>query len=293
MDRNHDEDNVRVVVKYLLSPRGTPGLLMLSGMGVLWLGQAFKNDIDANNYSLFLAIGFFGAVFGALGLIFQYLQTGFSRRNQPAEDVALQRLSAVVDELVNSHAQLAARFSQGASSQVEQSISDVVMGSRPRSPLTPDQRAGLVEEVRSFINAEAAGDLLAKLREDLASQQEHLRKDLFEVRAESVSARLRKELASLERRGNVNLVLGGAATLVGLGLLGYFVVGANVDMRSVPSLLAHYLPRITLVLFIQVFAYFFLKLYKASLLDIKYYQNELTSHESRVLAVAPTSPRFQ
>lgn len=49
--------------------------------------------------------------------------------------------------------------------------------------------------------------------------------------------------------------------------------------------MVHFGPRLTLALFLQIFAYFFLRLYKSSLSEIKYYQNELTNIETKRLAL--------
>ena len=40
-----------------------------------------------------------------------------------------------------------------------------------------------------------------------------------------------------------------------------------------------------MAIFIEVFSFFFLKLYKSGLADILYYQNELTNLESKFLAL--------
>jgi hypothetical protein len=46
-----------------------------------------------------------------------------------------------------------------------------------------------------------------------------------------------------------------------------------------------FVPRISLVLLIEMFAYFFLRLYKSTLTEIKYFQNEITSIEAKYLAL--------
>jgi len=51
------------------------------------------------------------------------------------------------------------------------------------------------------------------------------------------------------------------------------------------KLLSYYLPKLSLVLFVEVFSFFFLRLYKESLDEIKYFQNELTNAELRFLAM--------
>lgn len=45
------------------------------------------------------------------------------------------------------------------------------------------------------------------------------------------------------------------------------------------------MPRIALAVAVEVVAFFFLRLYKYSISDIKYYQNELTNIELKALAV--------
>jgi len=49
--------------------------------------------------------------------------------------------------------------------------------------------------------------------------------------------------------------------------------------------LEHFLPRVSLVILVEVFAYFFLRLYKESLDDIKYFQTEITRVEMKTLAL--------
>jgi hypothetical protein len=43
--------------------------------------------------------------------------------------------------------------------------------------------------------------------------------------------------------------------------------------------------RITLVAFIEIFSFFFLKLYKQNIGDIKYFQNEVTNVDMKLLAL--------
>ena len=63
------------------------------------------------------------------------------------------------------------------------------------------------------------------------------------------------------------------------------MLGAAINYASIPDLLSHFIPRISIAVFIEVFSFFFLKLYKASLQEIKYFQNELTNIEMRGVAL--------
>jgi hypothetical protein len=99
-----------------------------------------------------------------------------------------------------------------------------------------------------------------------------------------INSRLESEVQNLAKRGNINLILGMSTTLTGLGILGYSVFNAP-DLKTTIELASHFIPRISLVLLIEVFAYFFLKLYKQSLSEIKYFQNEITNIESKFLGL--------
>jgi hypothetical protein len=94
--------------------------------------------------------------------------------------------------------------------------------------------------------------------------------------------RFQQEIQSLGRRGNLNLVIGIMTTILGVGVLGYVVFAeADADSSDHWRYAAHFIMRLSIALFIQVFAYFFLRLYKAGLEDIRYYQNEMTNMEAK------------
>ncbi len=97
--------------------------------------------------------------------------------------------------------------------------------------------------------------------------------------------RLETEIESLTRRSNINLVIGVITTLLAVGLLAYVVLSDKLSSTDIGTVLLHFLPRLSIVIFIETFSYFFLRLYKSGLSDIKYYQNELTNIEARHLAL--------
>ena len=80
---------------------------------------------------------------------------------------------------------------------------------------------------------------------------------------ETAGLRLRQELAALSRRGNLNLVIGTLTTCAAVGLLIYMVLGHTATGTTISDLLAYYIPRISTVIFIEIFGFFFLRLYKA------------------------------
>jgi hypothetical protein len=75
----------------------------------------------------------------------------------------------------------------------------------------------------------------------------------------------------------------------GIGILVYFIINGSFytksDSYDLAKFTIDFLPRISIIILIEVFAYFFLRLYKVSLNDAKYFQNESTNLESKFLAL--------
>ncbi len=139
------------------------------------------------------------------------------------------------------------------------------------------------DEILNRIRIKIEANAVENYQSDIVSMVEERLKiknyeDLF---FKSVN-RLELEIQNLGRRGNVNLVLGIFTTISGLGFLVYSVFNAP-PTNSIMELLSHFVPRISLVLVVEIFAYFFLKLYKQSLSEIKYFQNEITNIECKYL----------
>jgi hypothetical protein len=99
---------------------------------------------------------------------------------------------------------------------------------------------------------------------------------------ENAKVRLQKEVFALGTRAHVNLVIGIIITVVGLFLLWTFI---NEGVFSSSDGAYVFSARISLVLLIQVFSYFFLRLYKNGLDEIKYFQNEITNLDHFLTAI--------
>lgn len=95
--------------------------------------------------------------------------------------------------------------------------------------------------------------------------------------------RIEEQIENLKRRGTINLFLGMLLSIVGL----YFLssITKTTGYQSFQDLLINITPRTLLVIFIEIFSFFFLNLYKKSLDEVKYFQNELTNLEAKYLAL--------
>lgn len=112
------------------------------------------------------------------------------------------------------------------------------------------------------------------------------RGDVFRA-FETTENRLLKEIGNLTRRANINLTIGGVIAFIGIAGLTAFVFSTSKDIESlsVLSLVVHWVVRLSLVALVEIFAFFFLRIYKTELTSIQYYQDELTSIESRKIAL--------
>lgn len=98
--------------------------------------------------------------------------------------------------------------------------------------------------------------------------------------------RLMDEIDGLKRRANTNMILGAIIAFVGvLGLVAFILGEPEQPETDISLLLVHWVTRLSLVSFVEIFAFFFLKMYKTELLSIQYYQDELTGIESRKIAL--------
>jgi len=141
--------------------------------------------------------------------------------------------------------------------------------------LKASMEEGLGEEVLKIIESKYSDALLEGTRFS------ELKQDLLPIKI-----RLSEEVDALGRRNNINLALGVITTLAAVGILGYMVWGNRAfSVTDTTALLSYYVPRLSLAVFIQVFAYFFLRLYRSGLDEIKYFQNELTNVEMKLVAL--------
>lgn len=166
--------------------------------------------------------------------------------------------------------------------------------------LTAEERGLVVNGAIKSASSEAIKEVFALEAEKFES---HLADNLGLDRLASISKssveRLMREISDLRLRSNINLLIGMTITAGGLWLLWTTVSivdasellktlasgGAESDSQFLKSLILPIIPRVLLVVFVEVFAYFFLRLYRNGLSEIKYFQNELTNIESKLTAI--------
>lgn len=95
--------------------------------------------------------------------------------------------------------------------------------------------------------------------------------------------RIKTEIQNLKRRATINLSLGVTLSCAAL-LVFFFLVYNEKPDEDYQKVFLHFASRVGLVVFVELLAYFFLKLYKSTLTSVQYYHNELTNIETRKIA---------
>ncbi len=96
----------------------------------------------------------------------------------------------------------------------------------------------------------------------------------------SIISRIELEITRLTKRSYLNLCIGGVSFAVGLAIL-----LSSGEWYEASSQIQEILPRISVVALTEIVVIFFLSFYKRNLDDIKYYQNELTNVDFKILSI--------
>lgn len=262
----------------------------LIGVAVTLLAILLPNYIEyigPFSRSLFSFIPPVMFLLSGFAILMIYLQTGFSKKLELSTDILRYE-----DELENIKNHIAHGNGIGNNefnklkNEIDELKEELLNNSSINAAITAEHKEELVillkKEILDKSTDQASLELLQKLQNQIVDSDNS--KEIESIFSRTLE-RLYKETSALSRRGNLNLSLGILTTIVGLAILGYFVVEIDSVPEDKVAFIAYFIPRLSLVILIEVFAYFFLKLYKSSLGEIKYFQNEMTNTEAKYIAL--------
>ncbi|TLF46071.1 hypothetical protein FEI13_17095 [Halomonas urmiana] len=151
--------------------------------------------------------------------------------------------------------------------------------------LGDEEKNELVNSLKKQIAAAASSDYLNEIKLELGKDIDESASSRLEKHFLGTMKRLSNEINELGKRAKVNLIIGSVAALSGVSVFVLFVLEKTSPGAVDTYLITDFAPRISLVIVIEIFAYFFLGLYKSNLSEIKYFHNELTNVESKYLAL--------
>lgn len=217
-------------------------------------------------------------------LLLNYLRTGrLFHSSSPHEDLLREELSLTREEfkeraLINEH-------NSKIYSDIEQLKKVLSDNNLKDSVLSESEKISITSELKKEIFENTSESILLEIKEKYSKE---IRKDKYlkDLRSQCkhIRNRLMAEIEALGRRGNLNLVIGVITTIAAGAILASTVLSGNHQLTQ-EEIVAYYAPRLTLSIFIEIFSFFFLRLYKAGLSEIKYFQNELTNAEMKFIAI--------
>lgn len=151
--------------------------------------------------------------------------------------------------------------------------------------LTDHQTEELVSTLKEQLLASSSEELLEDLREKTNRVLERRTSERLSIHFDKTIRRLSTEIQSLEKRSRVNLIIGSLTAFAGVSIFILFIFGSATDSTAQSFLATEFAPRISLVIVIELFAYFFLGLYKSNLSEIKHFHNEVTNIEQKHMAL--------
>ena len=178
-------------------------------------------------------------------------------------------------------------LSSNVSKYYEKDIQDRLKENKGASlEISMEEREALFKNLKSNLGSDLSQNILTEIESKYSKEiVEKSRLSEIKNQFEVTKVRLNSEIEALSRRGNLNLIIGIITTLIAIGLLAYIVLNSNIKFIEYSELISHYVPRLSLIIFIEVFSFFFLKLYKNSLEGIKYFQNEMTNVEIKFISL--------
>ena len=144
------------------------------------------------------------------------------------------------------------------------------------------QGQAVLQQIKDQIIEGINPEFFERLNEKMKSEYRadtRMRTAVIQSEFEILRRRLKQMIVELNKRANYNLIIGVVITLSAIGMIVFFIYSNPYLIETLPTEeKAWYLvPRMSLAVFLEVFAFFFLRLYKLNLTDVKYFQNELTN----------------
>lgn len=230
------------------------------------LANAFEAGYGISRVAI-IVVAFIICGGGLSGLLLEYLKGNLIRASSDyrASD-ALESLENEIQSLQLSYKNLLEKSTSSSSKEID---IDALSSSIRKEALSQLPRQLTIELENKFASKSADYSQIGLMRENLSK----------------TSYRLREGIEQSIRRSNLNLIIGIMTTALAAGILAWIAFETKPDFENLTKLLGHYIPRLTTIVFVEVFAFFFLRLYKTGLQEIRYFQNELTNIELQVIAI--------
>lgn len=268
-ERRHEAEKIEFLKKrseyeYFKNKRFTLYGIMFSVIGLVFIltKDLAYTYFDKQFSFVFIISGAITLAFGVGFILYRYLQNG-SFSKYTSSDISNQNLRSEIQDLKFELLKLRKKSGENNNTEnISKTINDAI-----DNTITEDF---IKSKIDSFYSDKAISE--AK------------RKDILDE-LENLGYRINGELTRLRKSANLNLVIGTLTTICAILALGYEVFYNELDFNDTAKVISHYIPRLSIIVFVEIFAFFFLKLYKATLSDIKYFNNEKTNIDFKIISL--------
>ncbi|QYA26147.1 hypothetical protein G3I01_11695 [Gramella sp. MT6] len=215
--------------------------------------------------------------------LFQYLESGKSNLKE-SKDVEYELEE--IKNLIRKNFKNREESNESLNKIFQEFKTEINSTRNQKIDLTEIDKEKLYDILSDKIDKNLTSEILNSINEkygELAiehNRYNELLRDLHELKFRIIS-----EIKQLSKRANINLGIGSALTVVAGAVLWITVISTTLEFQEITPLLSFYIPRLSIIIFIEVFSFFFLKLYKANLDNIKYYHNEMTNIELKITSL--------
>lgn len=244
-----------------------------SGFEIPFVAYLFGLD---KRFLIILSIFLAGLSFVSLMMV--YLQTGFKTSKKLESSDFVEKYFEFEDDIKN-------RFNK-----IEDDIKEIKNESKNdfsiENIISEKEKADFILDFKKQVIATSTPELISEFKATIIAydKEEFYKNEILSLINQS-KLRLQKEILELGRRANLNLSVGCVASAIGLLTLGWGLYSGDHKSSNIHEFLYNYFPRISFVVLVEIFAFFFLSLYKTSLSEIKYFQNEITNIDVKNIAL--------
>lgn len=167
--------------------------------------------------------------------------------------------------------------------KILKSIDKSIAQGKLENSLSLEERDLIINKLSETVESQLNESLLSKIQEKYGSAiHDDVLSGLASASLNSTVDRLNGYSKDLQKKATINLIWGIAATLTAIMILGFVLMNAHPPEKASQILITFfYTSRFMLVLLVQGVAIFFLNLYKVTLNNSMYINNEITNYEAR------------
>jgi hypothetical protein len=295
LEHRQEFERNRIAIRKFLFIAGF--IASLVGISLLIIPEFYVEFLNSRSYDIndryhvknAVNVKIFGGLISVIAsVIFSYLyMVGFSPKQ-----IRKTAQSQVVDTESNA-------FNNEAIAIVSllKSINESLEKGKLESALSESERKEVIATISNTVESHLNESLLSKI-EDKYGTTVHASK-LSELALSSLDKtvhRLSQYANDLKDKAAVNLSYGIGATVIAIGTLIYVLFNASAPENATTIQEAfYYSSRLFLVILVQGISIFFLNLYRTTINNVLYLNNEITNHEAKrdSLSIALSSGNFE